>query len=297
MLDLRRLRLLVEVRRRGTLVAAAQALSYSPSAVSQQLKQLEQEAGVPLLQPVGRRVQLTPQALLLVDGAERALDALERAEAAVARSGDEVVGTVRVAVFQSVAHAILPGALSLLHRDHPQLRIEVVEREPEEALIDVVARDFDLVIAEQYPGRHRAQHPELDREVLAHDHIRLAFAETAEARALHELEHQAWVMEPRGTAAREWAVERCRDAGFEPDVRFETADLTAHIRLIRAGHAVGMLPDLVWAGDAPALTLKDLGSGARREIFSSTRHAAAERPSVMAVRSALAGAAKKAGTI
>ena len=85
MLDVRRLRLLVELSRRGTLAAVAEALAYSPSSVSQQLSQLEKEVGVPLLVQVGRRAQLTPQAELLVGHAQAVLERLEEAEADVAR--------------------------------------------------------------------------------------------------------------------------------------------------------------------------------------------------------------------
>ena len=101
-----------------------------------------------------------------------------------------------------------------------------------------------------------------------------------------------WVIEPQGTASREWAEQLCREAGFEPDVRFETADLMAHIRLIRSGNAVGLLPDLVWAGEAPSVTLVDLPGHPEREVFSSTRLAAAARPAVVACRDALARAAR-----
>src|SRR5512145_146931 len=92
MLDVRRLRLLVELSRRGTLAAVAEALAYSPSSVSQQLSQLEKEVGVPLLVQVGRRVQLTPQAELLVGHAEAVIERLEEAEADVARSLTTVSG-------------------------------------------------------------------------------------------------------------------------------------------------------------------------------------------------------------
>jgi len=173
MLDVRRLRLLVELSRRGTLAAVAEALSYSPSSVSQQLSLLEREAGVPLLVQVGRRVQLTPQALVLVEHGKAVLDRLEEAEAEVARSLTSVAGTVRIAVFQSAAHAVMPQALTLLADAHPGLRVEVTEREPEAGLFEVAARDFDLVVAEQYPGYARPRHPELDRVPLASDAIRL----------------------------------------------------------------------------------------------------------------------------
>ncbi|MCI2957017.1 LysR substrate-binding domain-containing protein [Agromyces atrinae] len=300
MLDVRRLRLLVELDRRGTLAAVADALAYSPSSVSQQLALLEREAGVPLLEKTGRRVQLTPQAHVLVEHATAVLDLLEQAEADVARTLTAVSGVIRVAVFQSAAHAILPRALSDLRAAHPALRVEMVEREPDEGLVELSARDFDLVIAEQYPGHVRELRPDLDRVGLATDAMRLALpplgvrTEVDAVQSLADAAQLPWVLEPVGTASRQWAVQLCRAAGFEPDVQFETADLTAHVRLIRSGNAVGLVPDLLWTGELPSVRVLDLPGSPRREIFTSTRRAAAGRPSVVACRAALAVAAQAA---
>lgn len=349
MLDVHRLRLLVELDRRGTISAVATALSYSPSTVSQQLDTLEREVGAALLEPAGRRVQLTAQARILVDYAHRILDVIDEAEAAVSASLTAVSGRVRVAVFQSASHAIMPQALSLLTDQHPGLRVEVTEREPEAGLLAVAARDFDLVLAEQYPGQSRPIVPGLDRVPLIEDEIRLALPPgTADGRAPGRATHSTndaqlgsdrhapnngsvtaadadqdrvhgsglsglsdltawsghpWVMEPLGTASRQWATQLCRNAGFEPDVRFETADLMAHVRLIRAGNAVGLLPDLVWAGetatvDTVRLRTRPQGTAEappRREVFTSARESAATRPAVAAVRAALSAAAKDTG--
>ena len=301
MLDVRRLRLLRELKIRGTLAGVAEALAYSPSAVSQQLALLEKEAGVELLQKVGRRVQLTPQAEILVEHTAILLDRLDVAQADMTASLTTVSGTVRVAVFQSAAHAVIPQALTLLATEYPDLRVEITEREPEVGLFEVSARDFDLVIAEQYPGHTRAHLPDLDRVHLATDALRLAVPPTSvtSSRA-HSRGHQIntledaaglpWVMEPQGTASRQWATQLCRSVGFEPDVRFETADLIAHIRLIQSGNAVGILPDLVWSGEPPTVQLRDLRDAPHRTIFSAARRSSAGRPSVVAVRDALSRA-------
>ncbi|KQW04913.1 LysR family transcriptional regulator [Leifsonia sp. Root4] len=314
MLDVRRLRLLREVKLRGTLAAVADALAYSPSSVSQQLTLLEKEVGVPLLEKSGRRVLLTPQAELLVARAAEVLDTLERAEGELAASLTTVSGTVRLAVFQSAAHAVIPQALTILAADYPELRVEMTEREPDAGLFEVSARDFDLVIAEQYPGHTRERRPDLDRVHLVTDVIRLATGPLAAASSgvplkpgldtlagarystdggittLADAATLPWVMEPQGTAARAWATQLCRAAGFEPDVRFETADLMAHIRLIRSGNAVGLLPDLVWAGESPSVRLLELPGAPHRDVFTSARRSSAERPGVSAVREALARA-------
>ena len=286
MLDAHRLRLLVELSRRGTLSAVADALSYSKASVSQQLAALERDVGVPLLRRVGRGVQFTPQGNVLVAEAIGILDQLEHAQVAVAESLTEVTGTVRL------------RALAALGERHPALRVEVTERDPESGLVGVSSRDYDLILAEQYPGRTRPIHADLDRVVLAHDAIALARHPGAAGAAdpvaaLWATRAEPWVLEPAGTASRAWAEQLCRTAGFEPDVRFELADLTAHVRLIHAGLAVGLLPELVWAGDTPPVDLAPLPQEPRREIFSSARRVSADAPSIRAVRAALADAASR----
>src|SRR5947207_12149930 len=102
MLDLRRLRLLRELNARGTIAAVADALQFTPSAVSQQLAMLEREAGVALLEPAGRGVRLTDAALVLVGHAEGLLDRAARAESDLAAAAGTVAGRARIAGFQSV---------------------------------------------------------------------------------------------------------------------------------------------------------------------------------------------------
>jgi DNA-binding transcriptional LysR family regulator len=282
MLDLRRLTLLRELKLRGTIAAVAEALSYSPSSISQQLSLLEDEAGVPLLTKAGRRVQLTPQAEVLVAHTAVMLERMEVMQAELDSSLTEVRGSVRLAVFQSAALGIIPQALTILRDEYPALRVEITQREPENALFEVWARDFDLVIAEQYPGHSAPRQPELDRVGLCEDELRLGGAAS-----LNDASGKAWVMEPRGTASRHFAEQLCRTAGFEPDVRFETADLQAHIRLVESGHAVALLPDLVWAGRTPTIELAHLDGRPRREVFTSAREASRERPTILALREVL----------
>jgi DNA-binding transcriptional LysR family regulator len=292
MLDVRRLRLLRELKIRGTLAEVAEALQYSPSSVSQQLALLEKEVGVELLRKTGRRVQLTPQAEVLVAHTAQLLETLEQAEADLAASLTTVTGTVRIAVFQSAALALMPGTLSRMAKEFPEVRIEMTQREPETALHETWARDFDLVIAEQYPGHAAPRYPELDRVRLTTDAIRLAVPPDAPDRpritALTDTAELAWVMEPRGAASRHWAEQACRGAGFEPDVRFQTADLQAQIRLIESGNAVGLMPDLVWTGRGTTAQLLDLPGNPRRTVFTSVRRASAQRPAILAARESLA---------
>jgi DNA-binding transcriptional LysR family regulator len=295
MIDLRRLALLRELHHRGTIAAVAAALSYSPSSVSQQLSQLEREVGVPLLVKSGRRVRLTPAAELLVSHTGDVLARMEELEAALASAGEQVSGTVRLAVFQSAALGVVPQALTLFQERYPALRVEITQREPESALAAVWAREFDLVIAEQYPGHSAPRLAELDREPLVEDEIRLG-AQHPAVGGVADAAGAAWVMEPRGTASRHWAEQTCRLAGFEPDVRFETADLQAHIRLVESGHAVALLPDLVWGGRAPSVRVVDLPGGPRREVFTSARRAGSADATIAACRDVLARAVELLGS-
>ncbi|MGT2425681.1 LysR family transcriptional regulator [Amnibacterium kyonggiense] len=291
MYDVRRLRLLKELADRGTLAEVAAALRFSPSTVSQQLALLEREVGVPLLLPSGRGVVLTPEAQTLAARAGEVLDLLERAETEVAERTVDVSGTVRLAIFQSAALALLPQTLTLVGAEHPRLRVEVVQHEPESALRRTATRDFDLVVAEQYPGHATAWHEGLDRRSLKLDPLRLAVPAASRIRALADAQHEAWVLEPRGAASRHWAEQQCRLAGFEPDVRYETADLEVHMRLVESGNAVALLPDLVWSGrSAPGRMVVPEGAP-QREVFTAARRSGAGRPAVVALREALERAA------
>jgi DNA-binding transcriptional LysR family regulator len=287
MLDVRRLALLHELALRGTLVGVAESMHLSPSAVSQQLSLLEREVGRPLLRKSGRGVQLTADAEVLVSHTQELLNVLERAEADLRSSALEVFGTVRVAVFQSAALTLMPAALTQLRTDYPLLRVEMTQHEPETALRDTWARRYDIVVAEQYPGHAAPHHAGLDRELLTVDPLRLALSSADSGGALPDMSGRPWVMEPQGAASRHWAEQMCRTAGFEPDVRYESADLQVHIALVRSGNAVALLPDLIWQGAQPTCAIAPLPGEPCRSIFTSVRDAGRREPGISALRGAL----------
>lgn len=296
MLEMKRIRLLWELQARGTIRAVAEALNYSPSAVSQQLSILEQETDTVLLRKAGRNVTLTAAGEVLAAEAEKLLAGLERAEATLHRARSEVRGTIRMAVFQSALLALVPSTLRALRERAPAVRLEVVQWEPGDALRETWARGFDLVIAEEYPGHSTAHLPGLDRVPLVNDPISLGLpplgvggAGFDTAATIADLAELPWVMEPLGTATRHWAEQACRSAGFEPDVRYETSDLQAHLRLIETGNAVALLPGLVHARNP--VRLISLPGNPHRSVFSAARAAQETHPALAAVRSALASAA------
>jgi len=292
MLDIHRLRLLRELDRRGTLAAVARALSYSPSAISQQLTQLEAECGATLLEHVGRGVRLTEQARILVRHTEMILERLELAEADLAASMTEVTGTLRVASFQSVMLALVPSALSLLADRHPGLRVQITQRDADTAFAGLLARDFDVVLGEEYPGLPQPRTPGVDEEDLTYDEMRFAVPLRGpwHRDTLARLAGAPFVFDPDGIAPGQWARTVCRSAGFEPDVRFSSGDLLLQVRLVETGHAVAFLPDLLWTGRAPdTVALHHLPGRPRRRLFTGVRSGAGGQPAVQAFREALRG--------
>src|SRR3954447_16125145 len=155
MLELRRLRLLHELHARGTIAAVAEALQFTPAAVSQQLAVLEREAGVRLLERVGRNVRLTDAALLLAGHARDLLERAERAEAELAASAGRLTGRGRIGAFQSVSMAIAAPAMRELA--DTELRLELIEAEPEQALPALALGDYDLVLADEWQHQPRAR--------------------------------------------------------------------------------------------------------------------------------------------
>jgi DNA-binding transcriptional LysR family regulator len=176
MLDLRRLRLLRELAARGTLAAVAEALSYSPSSVSQQLSELEREAGVVLLERAGRGVRLTDAAYVLVEHAEALLTRMERAEAELAATAGAVVGRVSVASVQTAAATLLPAALADLADNHPAVRVEVRHVETDESLQSLALGQVDLVVGIEYDHVPQTRHAGIEREHLFSERLLVGLA-------------------------------------------------------------------------------------------------------------------------
>ncbi|MDH6195915.1 DNA-binding transcriptional LysR family regulator [Mycobacterium frederiksbergense] len=289
--DLHRLRLLYELEQRGTLTAVAAALSYSPSTISQQLSILENEVGTTLLEHVGRRVRLTPQGRILVQHTASVLQQLQEADAQIASSLGETVGTLRIAAFQTAMLSLVPPVLTWLHDRYPGLRVEVTQAEPSAALHAQIPRDFDLAIHEVYPGHPLPQSSELHEELLIADPIRLVVPATGGALDrggdLSAYADSPWVMELPGSPARAWTVAACRNAGFEPDIVYDCGDMFAHAQLVADGHAVAFLPDLMWLNRSPNVTRYGLSAADRRRIVTICALGMSAHPKVKAARAAL----------
>lgn len=288
MLDVRRLVLLREVHLRGSITAAARALSYTHSAISQQLALLEKEAGVPLLEKVGRGVRLTPAAEELAQHAGEILLILERAEADLASTDDQVRGTLRLAAFSTISRSAIPELVRTLRERHPALDVRFRQVEPEEGLLLLSSRRLDVLVVDSYPGTATPVPEGLEAEVLTDDPIH-AYLPRATDDGPPDPGRVRWVLEPSGTESHAWGRRVCREHGFEPDIAYESDDLLFHLRMVEAGLAAAFLPDLVVRESGTTLTrAPSLELDQSRTISMICRSGAQRRPAIRACRDALA---------
>lgn len=287
-MDLKRLQFLREVAARGTISAAAEALGYTPSAVSQQLSVFETEMGTPLLERQGRNVILTPAGEALVRASDEVFSAVDRAEAAVEEAGEIAIGPVRVGSFQSIGSTIVPRAFSALARLHPELEVHFVQYEGG-LMRDLDLGEIDIALGQQYSNVPR-RHPErFDRRDVLVEPVYLAVAAASSVRSLADTREEIWVMAPENTDCGRNVTGLCADAGFDPRVRYHSDDNEVTLSIIASGLAVGILPRL-GLNRPPAGVRLIRVPGATRTVYANTRIGTTDRPAVAAVLSELVAA-------
>jgi DNA-binding transcriptional LysR family regulator len=289
MLDVRRLRLLCDLARLGTIAAVARSHTYTPSAVSQQLAALEREAGVPLLERTGRRVALTPAGVLLVRHAEAVLTALEAAGTALASARDELSGPLRIGAFSTAVRPLLAGALVALGRDHPGLDLMVTELDPVAAPRALRERRLDVALVHDYDIMPAEPDDALEAVPLLDETVFLAVP-TADpgptvADPLGGARHAGWIVGSPGTACHAVALQVCRTAGFAPLVRHHADDFVAVLALVAAGQGVSLVPQL--AAAAPPAGVRLVPLAVRRRTRLTYRRGAAGHPAVAACITAI----------
>ena len=246
-MDLRRLRLLLELSRLGSMRAVADELGHTTSTVSQQLAVLAREAGTPLVEPEGRRVRLTPAGRRLAEHAVTILAAVEAARADLDPSA-EPAGTVRVAGFATAVRRSLVPVATRLAADHPDVRLRVHEHEPAEAFALLAADDVDLALVYDYSLARVAFDAALQPTPLwtaawslgVPDGPQPAPADAPEA--FRRFAQTGWIVNSRGTADEDVVRTIASLAGFEPRIAHRADSLELVQDLIVAGLGVGLLP-------------------------------------------------------
>ncbi len=284
-LDARRLRVLHEVRLRGSVTAAAAALRVTPSAVSQQLAQLAREAGCDLVERVGRGIVLTPAGLTLAGHAEAVVHALDEAEAGIAAARRTVVGTVRVGSFPSAAGAIVAPAAARARRLHPDLDVLIIEVEDDPGLVELRSTALDVLIVQEYDHVPWTMPEGLERHYLAVDPLYAITPRSWDCSTgrLADLAKRPWVASHADTPCGRSTAQACRDAGFEPDIRHRALDFPLTADLVAAGLGVALLPELGLRYVPESVTVHPLDEPRlKRTIYAATRAAGVgpRRPAV-----------------
>jgi DNA-binding transcriptional LysR family regulator len=259
MLNVNRLRILCEVARRGSFSAAADALSYTQSAVSQQIAALEAETGMTLLQRRPRGVSLTAAGQTLVGHAEGVLADLDAAETALAAIAGLRGGRLRMASFPTAGATLMPLAIATFSERYPDVELTLAEGEPEQIVARLASGELDLALLFEFDelesesggagGADGAAGAQLTRVELLEDPLYLALPrEHPLARRrrlrLEDLRGEAWIQTAQASPCARHVVRCCHAAGFEPNVSFQSDDYQTVQGLVGAGVGVALIPEL-----------------------------------------------------
>jgi DNA-binding transcriptional LysR family regulator len=275
MLSVARLRVLREVAYRGSLSGAAEALSYSQSAVSQQIATLESEAGMTLLERHPRGVSLTAAGQTLVGHADGILARLEAAESALSLIAGLRSGRLRMASFPTAGATLMPLAIATFRSAYPEVELTLAEGEPEEIVPRLAAGELDLALLFEFAGETPLREG-MTRVELLEDPLYLALpsdhrlAGRARLR-LQDLQGEAWVQTSRSSPCARHVVRSCHAAGFEPNVSFESDDYQTVQGLVAAGVGVALIPELALSVDRDDVTIRALSpSPPVRQVIAAT---------------------------
>jgi DNA-binding transcriptional LysR family regulator len=286
MLNTTRLRVLREVVSLGSFSAAADALSYSQSAVSQAIATLEGEVGAPLIERDRRGVRPTAAGAALARHAEGILARMESAETEVAAIAGGRGGRLRVASFPTAGATLMPQAVAAFTASHPGVEITLAEGEPEEIAPRLRAGEFDLVLLYEFEGVGERLGAGMRRFELLEDPLYLALPEAhpLARRKQVQLEHlseENWIQTSAATPCARHVVRSCHAAGFEPRVSFESDDYQTVQGLVAAGVGVGLIPQLALFAVRSDIRVRALHPQSPvRKVFAATRRGAAVTPAV-----------------
>ncbi|TDD55794.1 LysR family transcriptional regulator [Nonomuraea terrae] len=297
MLDLNRLKALHAVHVYGSVGAAADALSVTPSAVSQQIAKLERETGARLMERNGRGVRLTDAAGLLAEHAERILALVETAEADFEALRGEVVGRLNVAAFPTAARGLMPAAIVELKQRHPDLWVQLNEREPDRVMREVSRGELDLGIVQDWLNRPIAMPEGLSKAILLDDIADVAVPVSHPLAGAREIElrdlcGEQWISSAPGTVCHDWLVFTLRSASVEPVIACMADEYPTQLALVAAGLGCAIVPRLGRDCVPDGVRLVPLRPRQSRRIYAVWRADAARRPAIRAMVDALTEASR-----
>jgi DNA-binding transcriptional LysR family regulator len=263
MLDVNRLMVLREVARCGSLTAAAAGLSYTPSAVSQQIAALERQAGLPLLERHARGVHLTEAGRALVAHTDVIVTELRAAETAVAAVGQGRAGRLRFGSFTTANATLMPRAAAAFRLHHPEVAVELLESDTDEALQMIAERKLDLALVYEFPVVPLHVPAGVELAPLMGDPLHVALPaghRLTERRrlGLADLAGETWIQGIHRGSTIDVLPEACRQAGFEPTIAFRTDDQMTVRGLVTAGIGIALAPWLTLGATPPGIVVVPL---------------------------------------
>jgi DNA-binding transcriptional LysR family regulator len=278
MLDVKRLRVLREVAAHGSFSAAADALAYTQSAVSQQIAVLEREAQTKLVERTARGVHLTDAGEVLVRHAEAILARLSDAEAELEAIAGLRGGRLRIVAFPSAGATLAPRAISVFRELHPGVELTLIPGEPHEGLAALKAGDTDIALLIE-SGFDCVQDEGIERTHVMTDPMYVllpaghALAQRRRLR-LSDLGGEAWIMGSTTALScpdGQILMRACQGAGFEPRIAFNSDDYNAIQGFVAAGMGVALIPDLALLALRDDVVVRSLGARPpAREIVAAT---------------------------
>ena len=278
MIDLRRLRVLRAVAYYGTVTAAAESLHFTPSAASQQIRQLGRDLGVVLLEPQGRGVRLTPAAHNLLAHADEIESRWQQAEAELRRQGDDPTGLLRISGFPTAMTALIAPAAAALRDRHPALDVRLREADPADCFDLLFGGETDLAVIEAFSDIPEATDRRFDQRPLMDDPLDLVvprghrFARRRRIR-LGEAATEQWITGWPGTSCRDEVMAACTAAGFTPAIVQEAQEWHVVAAMVSQGFGIALVPRLAQLPpDLPIVQIPTIGRPAPcRQLLTSTR--------------------------
>lgn len=282
MLDVRRMRVLREVAAQGSFSAAAEALSFTQSAVSQQVAALERETGAKLVERGARGIRLTDAGEALVRHTDAVLARLSDAEEELQAIAGLRGGRLRLAGFQSAGATLVPRAVAVFHERHPEVELSMTEAEPVEAIPMLKSGEVDIAFTMDWSKRPEPADPALEYVDLVEDPYdvvlrkghRLAGAKRIR---LADLEGEPLINPTSRCECDRIIQQSCLDAGFEAKIVFRTDENMAAMAFVAAGVGVALLPRLACEPLHPSVIVRPLDRDAPVRRVQAARLAAGYR--------------------
>ena len=288
MLDVRRMKVLREVATQGSFSAAAEALSFTQSAVSQQVAALEREAGAKLVERGARGIRLTAAGHALVSHADAILSRLDDAEQELAAIAGLRGGRLRTASFQSAGATLVPRALAEFHRRHRDVDLSASTAELNEAHDQLRSGEIDIAIVMDFEAQPLL-YTDLETEHLINDPYYVALPSTHRladlARvALSDLADEDWINSCPGTSCDQVVLNACRAAGFDPRVVIQSDENDQMQACVAGGLGVALWPQLALAHVRPGVVVKPVsGPQVERRVHAATLAGAYRAPATEAM--------------